>query len=333
MNCKIIFRVDGSLEIGLGHLVRCIALAHMLKESFDIIFVCRLIPEKIINELSNNRFQLKIIDNENNFFDLLKPDFIIVLDGYDFDSTYQSRIIALSCKLVCIDDLHDKEFLADLIINHTPGTTTNDYKVQQYTQFALGPDYALLRPSFLTQIKKNRKTNNLKTVLICFGGSDYKNLTEDALKIVLCFSCIESIIVVTGSAHRCTANLKKLLLSDSRVRNYRDLDGEQMCSLMVETDLAIVPSSGILYEAICCGCALLTCFYVNNQRQFHDFFVKELGVNSFGDNRKIFQEANFYCQLKYLLSNYKFDNRIINTREKISSSKENIQHSFHMLSK
>ena len=47
---KVYIRTDGSPEIGLGHLTRCIALAYMLKKDFAITFVCKEIPEKISRE-------------------------------------------------------------------------------------------------------------------------------------------------------------------------------------------------------------------------------------------------------------------------------------------
>ena len=37
-------RADGSAEIGLGHLVRCIALAEMLQDDFDIEFCSMAMP-------------------------------------------------------------------------------------------------------------------------------------------------------------------------------------------------------------------------------------------------------------------------------------------------
>lgn len=265
---QIYFRTDGSTQTGLGHLVRCIALAQMLKKMFQIVFVCEKIPEKIVGEVNKNGFVLKRIQNESEFFNILKPEDIVVLDGYHFDTAYQKKINSLKCKLVCIDDLHDKEdkeFAADLIINHAPGLKPQDYQAQPYTQFALGPAHALLRPVFLKQASKDRKIDKIETVLICFGGSDQKNVTESTLKVVLEYRLLKKIIVVTGAAYNYLEILRNSFL-DNRVKYYNAIEEDELLTLMLEADLAIVPASGILFEALAAGCKIISGYYVDNQK-------------------------------------------------------------------
>jgi len=143
---KIIFRADGGPNIGMGHFIRTLALAEMLKDDFYCIYVTKspsayqiIEIEKVCHErldLPANKSHFKV------FLNILKGDEIVVLDNYFFTTEYQRAIKNKGCKLVCIDDLHDKEFVADLIINHTPGVLKNDYIAQPYTQLALGLDYA-----------------------------------------------------------------------------------------------------------------------------------------------------------------------------------------------
>lgn len=268
----IFFRVDGSPKIGLGHLMRCIALAHMLKNDFNITFVCKEISEKIKNELVESDFSLLEID-ESVFFNLIKPKDIVVLDGYHFDTAYQKKIKTKGVKLVCIDDLHNKEFVADLIINHAPGVKSGDYKAQPYTQFALGVEFALLRPIFLEQAKKVRKIVKTETVFICFGGSDYKNFTESTLKIVLQFDEFKKIIVVTGSAYQYSDSINQIVEKDKRVIHYHAVDEKEMLALMLKTNLAIVPSSGILYEVLSVGCKVISGYYIDNQIGIYEGFL------------------------------------------------------------
>jgi UDP-2,4-diacetamido-2,4,6-trideoxy-beta-L-altropyranose hydrolase len=296
---EILIRTDGNMQIGLGHIVRCSALAHMLKNDFQITFYCRELPLATYNELVLNEFNCKIIKNENEFFNQLDRNTIAVLDGYKFDMEYQKRIKTSCAKLVYIDDLHNQEYVADLIINHSPGIKPEDYHVHPYTKFALGLEYALLRPSFLEQAHKQRKIEKIENILICFGGSDYKNHTKSTLEVVLKFDELNKIIVITGAACKISNDLKQLLTSDKRIDHRHTLNENQMISAMLEAELAILPASGIIFEALSAKCLVLTAPVVENQTDLFKGFVE---LNSVISLEK-FTKENLVLQLKYLLNN------------------------------
>ncbi len=275
MKPKVFVRADGNSLIGSGHLVRCIALANMLKENFEIVFVSRDIPDDTKLSIENDNMTVTIIEDEKSFLNMVESDNIVVLDSYEFDTQYQNNIKEKNAKLVCIDDLHDKEFAADLIINHAPGITPELYRTKLYTQFVLGTEYALLRPEFIEQAKKERKIKNIETVFICFGGGDAKNFTENALKSVLNFDSFKKIIVVTGSGYLHEESLKKLVQTDSRIEYYKTVTAGKMCELMSHSDLAIVPSSGILLEALACGCKIISGMTADNQKYVYSNYLNE----------------------------------------------------------
>src|SRR5690554_1634601 len=108
MKKQIYIRADGDSQIGLGHLVRCMALAQMLTSDFEICFVSKQIPQSLINELNQFGFSLLIIINEDEFFRRLEGKEIVILDHYELDSIYQKTIKNFGSKLICIDDLHNK---------------------------------------------------------------------------------------------------------------------------------------------------------------------------------------------------------------------------------
>jgi len=272
---KVFFRADGDTQIGLGHLVRCIALAHMLKNAFQIIFFCKRIPSQAVNELSENNFGLVQIEDESAFFKKVANRDIVVLDGYNFDIEYQNQIKAIGCKLVCIDDTHEKEFAADLIINHSPGIKPEEYKARPYTKFALGFSYALLRKSFLEHAKiKREEKKAIKTLFICFGGSDFKNLTEQTLSAATPFHEFSTIIAVTGSAYANLDSLEKAISRDKRIIHYHGLEETEMLNVLKQADLAIVPASGILFEVLTFQIPIITGSYVSNQSVFITEIVK-----------------------------------------------------------
>lgn len=290
----VYIRADGSHTIGLGHLTRCFALAQMLKENFDVSFFCMDISSATEQEFSNAGFLVTRIQSEKEFLTVLKKGIIVVLDGYTFTTDYQKKIKAKEAKLVCIDDIYDKEFFADLIINHSPGVEESNYRVQPYTKFALGLDYALLRPSFLEQAKKQREIEKIETVLVCFGGSDYYDLTSNTVLVLLNYPRFDKIIVVIGSGYKNPEGLKvlerKYPIIDLRI----NLDETQMLVTMLEADLAIVPSSGILFEVLACGCRVISGYYVENQLGIYEGLKLK---NAFVD-AKNFTTESINCAIK-----------------------------------
>ena len=54
---KVIFRVDSSLKIGTGHVMRCLALAEVLKENdVNVEFICRKHKESLIGKIRSSGF-------------------------------------------------------------------------------------------------------------------------------------------------------------------------------------------------------------------------------------------------------------------------------------
>lgn len=290
MKPELFIRVNFDHEIGLGHLVRCMALAEMLKKYFSIHFFYSEGTTPGSTYLAGSGFSFSRINNEAEFIEKLTSEVIVVLDGYHFHIDYQWQIKSKGCLLVCIDDVHDQDFAADLIINHAPGIFKEDYNTPFYTQFALGPDYALLRQPFLLAARKKEEEKKKKevndTVMICFGGADPLNITEKALATVIKFEQLTKIIVVTGGLYQYADSLTDHLKADSRIEWHTNLSDIDMAAVMMRSDIAIVQSSGILFESLASGCIAVTGVYIDNQKFVYNNFVNSnaaLGAEDFSE--------------------------------------------------
>jgi UDP-2,4-diacetamido-2,4,6-trideoxy-beta-L-altropyranose hydrolase len=274
MKRDLFIRTDGSAQIGLGHVVRSMSLASYLRDLYNITFVFRQIPQKLQDEIESGGFTLKQIESEDAFLSQLSPGHIAVLDGYGFDSDYQKRIKEKGPLLVCIDDLHDQFFYADLVINQAPGITPEDYSAKSTTQFALGPDYTLLRLPFIraASSQQHSKSKSIKNLLICFGGSDSPNLTQRSLKVARDFNPFEKIFIITGSAYLHENQLIREIEDDERVEYHRSLNGSEMAELFLRSDVAIIPASGILFEALATGSVAISGMYADNQKEVYSGF-------------------------------------------------------------
>ncbi len=287
----LFIRADGGSALGLGHLVRCISLAHMLINDFSIHFFAFEIPEALKGEINQNGWLVTVLEKESDFLNKLTGNEIVVLDGYQFDSDYQKQIKSKGCKLVCIDDFQDQHFYADLVINHAPGVTKDDYEGELYTKYLLGPDYALLRPEFLEstsyEIKKNLK--DIENIFVCFGGSDSKNLTAK----VLSWLPLENytVTLVLGSTYPHRDELDKVIeeRADLEIVVKNSLSAKEMRNELEQGDLAIVPASGVLFEVISTGLPVISGYYTENQQNVYSGFK----ANNVFYDAKSFNEQDF----------------------------------------
>lgn len=265
MKKKICFRADASGQIGLGHFVRSLALADMLKDDFDCIFYTAEPSDYQIRELRKVCPFISLSEKTKfeDFLSCLDGSEIVVLDNYFYTTEYQKQIKEKGCKLVCIDDMHDKHYVADIVINHAYGCHKEDYSVEPYTQLSLGLNYALLRKPFLDI---NAKPNHSqKRVLICYGGLDVHNLT---CKTILSLGdVIENyqVEVIVGAAFSAKEELAKHASKNTNIHIHTALNAEEMSALMRESQVAFLSASSVLWEAIFSGCKIIYGYYVDNQ--------------------------------------------------------------------
>ena len=118
MSLNIVIRVDASREIGYGHISRCMVLAEALESKFNITFVSKLMPENLIQRIIFSGFNFINIDNNHNLSIFEKA--IVILDGYRFNSNYQKQIKLVATRLICVDELRDIYYHADVVINNQP---------------------------------------------------------------------------------------------------------------------------------------------------------------------------------------------------------------------
>lgn len=170
---KIYFRADASATIGYGHFIRTLALADMLKDDFDCTFFTCHPTSYQVSEIEKvcPFVTLQEETHYDDFLSYLQGDEIVVLDNYFFTTDYQRAIKEKGCRLVCIDDMHDKHYVADVVINH--GLTDESlFDKEDYMQLCLGYDWALLREPFLRPLPIRHSNKNASSVTVCFGGSD-----------------------------------------------------------------------------------------------------------------------------------------------------------------
>ena len=295
---KVFIRADGNAEIGLGHVIRSLALAEMLKEDFDCVFATRFLTDYIHTEamkVCNDVVKLPETDGHfDAFLSCLSGEEVVVLDNYFFTTDYQRAIKSKGCKLVCIDDMQDKHYVADIVINHAEGLTEKAFSTELYTKCLTGTKYALLRKPFLDLAKQPKKFMRASRAFVCFGGSDYNNITLRAVERLLSFEFVNRVFAVTGNAYLYKDELKQLSeKNQERLVSFSNIDAAQTAKIMSNSDFAIVPCSSILWECMAAKLPVITGYYVENQKQISDYFLdKNIGYVVGDFNIHLFTEQD-----------------------------------------
>lgn len=307
---KILFRADGSTEIGLGHVIRSLALAEMLKDQFICAFAIQEPGKTLYNQIAAVCREVVILPKTSDKAELeqeLNPYLngfdLIVLDGYKFDTSYQRKIKERGLALVCIDDIHAYHFVADIVINHGI-TDSSVYSSEPYTRMLLGTDYCLLRTPFQQQMKGPFVTKEAGSVFLCFGGADATDLTGKYLKWLLSSEGVKKIHVVVGSAYMYEEDLKKLLeLRESKiVEVHRNISAHELVEIIQRTQFAIVPGSTIAIECASAGIPMICGSYVDNQLDVVQMFAQKGLAVTVGDFSSL-EKEEFIQKVQFLLQN------------------------------
>jgi spore coat polysaccharide biosynthesis predicted glycosyltransferase SpsG len=259
MNLKprILFRVDANENIGRGHFSRSMAVAAMLEQSCEIVFVSLSINTNYIENL-NIPYQLKGIQNEEDFFELVHEKDIAWLDGYQFTEAFKKKLRTKVFKLIETNDIPYVPKNIDVLINHTPGLAAGDFGTSK-TKLYLGLEYALLRKTFLEQAKMERPKSEGKGVFISFGGADTYNLGFKFVQGLLKLKFEEPIYWVAN-------NTQENIDLAPNVCLLSNLNEHQMIDYMKKSKVLLIPSSVLSFEAMALRKPFFTGYFVENQK-------------------------------------------------------------------
>ena len=295
---KFVFRVDASLQIGTGHLMRCLTLAECLKNNgIDISFICRKnsgnLRAKIIKKgfrlfelesLSKARYDDKLFhskwltvtqqedaDQCKEILEKIKPDWLVV-DHYALDHEWESDLKHLSTNLMVIDDLADRNHNCDLLLDQTFGRIAEHYidLVPKLCTVLVGPEYSLLRPDFSewrSYSIERRSQANFKNLLITMGGVDLENHTEDVLiKLNRCSLPEDINITIVLGSHCPNLESLKMRAERSKYTVSIKVDVDNMAEIMANSDIAIGAAGTTSWERCCMGLPTIQIVLAENQK-------------------------------------------------------------------
>ena len=304
----VIFRTDASLEIGTGHVMRCLTLALGLSEKgASVSFICREHHGNLIELIRSHGFLVHAlplhtqvnytkenplepahavwlgcnwqVDVEHCHAVLNDPVDWIIIDHYALDYRWENAMRDKCQKMMCIDDLADRVHECDLLLDQNLGRTRDDYLdlVSPGTKLLLGPQYALLRHEFADWREaslKGRMQPQLRHLLIAMGGVDNDNVTEVILNTIDQSKLIdlERITVIMGP-HAPWLDKIRRLASEVSVSVTLLSSVNNMAQLMAQCDLAIGAGGTTTWERCSLGLPTVLISLAENQK----YISREVG--------------------------------------------------------
>lgn len=239
MQNGVTFWTEGGPSIGMGHLVRCINIAHQLETE-----------EVPMHFLVNN--ERPVIDrlNQEAFFHIVYPitgrhankltNGVVVIDTKRDVSSQVRALKEEGRKVVLIDNSSTDE--ADAIVMPTPV-----YNGQKSERLLSGSPYLIIGENFrLARGKEPISHSAPLKVLVTMGGSDPNNLTEMVLKALWNVEGIEATIVL-GPAFRMTGSMEEFIRRSGGKFNFL-LNVKDMAPVMREAHVAFTAVGTTIYE-------------------------------------------------------------------------------------
>ncbi len=225
----------------------------------------------------------------------LTPIDWLVVDNYDLDVGWHSRIRRSGYRLMVIDDLANRRYDCDLLLDQTYGRNPMEYQpwVNQNTRLLIGADYALLRPEFrLSRVAARRRrldTSVVRRILIAMGGTDPENITVKALsglqQLARRLPGIEVDIVLGGNAPHLADVQRMVEEMEMTVKLWSDV--VDMSSLILTADLAIGAAGTSAWERCCLGLPTVLITGADNQKQVAAALSTQGAVMNLGWHRAV----------------------------------------------
>ncbi|MFJ8261827.1 UDP-2,4-diacetamido-2,4,6-trideoxy-beta-L-altropyranose hydrolase [Rummeliibacillus sp. NPDC094406] len=322
---NIVFRVDSSIEIGSGHVMRCLTLAEQFKENNDTVeFICRKAEGSMETFIEDRGFRVYLlpkiqdslwtwtatnwrqdIDETKQYLVDKKIDLVIV-DHYAIDEKWTKSVNTYTRKILIIDDYRKKFQECDILLDPSYGMEGLEqiYKVRNpiKTRFFLGTKYTLLRNEFSNITPIDISSQKEKIIHIFFGSMDEFNYTLRFSKYLIeSFTDIKLLIVV-GPYYKFYTELQGLETKyNNRIKIYQN--AQNMAELMTMCYMSIGAPGTATWERAAVGLPALYLSTAENQFPILKSLQDEGICQYIGDASKIKKEE-FLQFVEYYINNF-----------------------------
>lgn len=317
---NILIRVDGSPNIGMGHIVRCIALANRLKSAHNcnVSFALKTseVGERIINDYNHNllvfpkfKEDLSYEDWLDECLEITKARVLIldVRDGLNPESV--AKIRNRGILTVTLDDPEDKRLFVDLAF-YPPVPQVHKMNWAEFRgKLFCGWEYVILRDEFLKSYPA--KENHNPKILVTMGGSDPYNLTLRVVKTLENLPNVLEANILLGPGFTWNKELNEFIAQAKK--SYKIFrDPKDLGRFFSSYDLAIASFGITAYELVRIGIPAIYLCLTNDHLESAALFEE----SGFGLIAGRYDQVNPEDLNKQILKLLKNKTQRLNIREK-----------------
>jgi UDP-2,4-diacetamido-2,4,6-trideoxy-beta-L-altropyranose hydrolase len=298
----VAFRTDASLEIGTGHVMRCLTLADELQRNgIRPIFFCRSLAGDLRSEIARRGYELMTLQPLDQIAGTLGsgtyenwlgasydqdaqetiraitageifPDWLVV-DHYGIDHRWEQLLRPFVGKTLVIDDLANRSHDCEMLLDQNLYDGMSDRYRQLVPPSAvllLGPQYALLRDEFRrARASLRTRSGAIERLLVFFGGVDQVGMTSRTLAALNKLNRYRfSVVVVLGMGSPHCVEVEQIAKQMKNVTLY--VQTNEMARLIAEADLSIGAGGTTTWERAYLGLPSLAAVVAENQRLMTD---------------------------------------------------------------
>lgn len=260
--------------------MRCVLLGNMLRKlGASVEFITRNLPGNLVAFLSEQGFPCHVLVTEDNWSqeqdaalterilqnDKTRVDWIIV-DHYQLDQTWESRVARFADRIMVIDDLANRKHVCHLLLDQNYYLQPDKrYQglVPDECETYLGLRYFMLRPEFFAVRKRLQPRNEINRLVIFFGGSDPTGETEKAVEAAGLFFQSGQVDVIVGKSNPQAERIRTLC--NDRGFSFH-CQTPAIADLFANADLSLGAGGVALWERCYLGLPSLTTIVADNQR-------------------------------------------------------------------
>lgn len=257
---RLLLRCDSSASIGVGHQMRCLALAQAWRRIGGVaIFAVANQLASVAERIRDEAFEIEVVGELlGSEADALSTCQVakrkncdwLVLDGYQFGDVYQGSLSLPNCRVLAIDDFGQcNRWSVDAILNYNFFADSIRYTGTDTLKVLRGPEYALLREELTQAYPARAQELHTRRVLLTLGGS---NVTETMSSLVTMLNDFEALAldvrITVGKA--CVIEEIQSLCDNAPHKYQLVVEPSNMAVHYRWADLAVCGAGGTCFECL-----------------------------------------------------------------------------------